>query len=102
MNPAYKLLMSYDIRPELQQQYYRYMLGEFVPSMQEAGLQMASAWHVAFGNYPSRFVEFHCDNRETLKSIITGDNWRSAEAKLKSYTMQYNRKIVNYEERFQF
>lgn len=102
MNPDYKLLMSYDIRPELQQQYYRYMLGEFVPSMQEAGLMMASAWQVVYGEYPSRHIEFHCEDRETLKDILSGDQWRKAEARLKSFTMHYSRKIVRFEDRFQF
>jgi hypothetical protein len=47
-------------------------------------------------------VEFYCEDRDTLRDILNGDKWRSAEARLKSFTMQYSRKIVYFEDRFQF
>lgn len=102
MFPAYKVLLSYDVRREVQDRYFRYMLGEFVPTMQDAGLVMAFAWHVAYGEYPARHVEFHCLDRETLRDILNGDTWKRAEARLKSFTRSYHRKIVVYEDRFQF
>lgn len=102
IDPAYRVLMRYDIHPDKQERYYRYMLSDFVPAMQQAGLFMVAAWQVTYGNYPSHQIEFVCEDRETLRTIITGDEWKDAEQKLISYTRRYTRKIVRFEERFQF
>lgn len=54
MKPEYKLLITYDILPGKQDSYYRYVLGEFVPTLRNMGVHMTSAWHTAYGKYPAR------------------------------------------------
>ena len=36
-----KMLMSYDVVPELQQAYYEFVLGEMVPAAQSMGLVLS-------------------------------------------------------------
>ena len=53
-----KMLISYDVVPELQQAYYEFVLGELIPSAQQMGLVLSEAWHTAYGDYPIRLNGF--------------------------------------------
>lgn len=100
--PQYKLLITYDILSDKYEIYYRYVLGDFVPAVRELGLYLTYAWHVAYGDYPARQLEFICENREKVQEILTSTRWTRLEDRLKSYTTRYQRKLVHFEDRFQF
>lgn len=100
--PAYKVLMTYDILHDKQEAYYRYVLGEFVPRLRNMGLPMLSAWHVTYGMYPQRLLEFACDSRGKAHAIFIDPAYRRMEDRLKSYTENFERRLVLYREGFQF
>lgn len=102
IRPQYKLLIIYDVQNDKHDMYYRYILGEFVPALRELGLHMLSAWHVTYGNYPARQIEFICENQEVLKAALKSTRFESLERRLQSYTNRYSRKLVRFQERFQF
>ena len=47
-----KLLMTWDIAGERDQEYFEFIIGEFVPGVQRLGLQPAEAWATLYGAYP--------------------------------------------------
>jgi hypothetical protein len=102
ITPQYRLLMRYDIRLEMYDTYYEYVTHEFVPALQNMGLHMFGIWHTAYGSYPLRQVEFVTDNVETVREVFQTDRWKKLEAKLQSFTTNYERKLVRYQDRFQF
>jgi hypothetical protein len=100
---AVKLILTYDIRPNVQDQYFQFMLGEMVPTLQAQGLHMNGAWHTAYGNYPMRLVEFVAEDRDTLDSVMSSSAWDELEARLRQYVENYSRKTVPLrEDMFQF
>jgi hypothetical protein len=101
LQPAYRILLIYDIHPDRYERYYRYLLGEFVPTMRQMGLHMLSAWHVHGESHHERQVEFVCDGALTLRHTLSSEQFQQAEERLKSYTTFYRRKIVRFEDRFQ-
>jgi hypothetical protein len=100
--PRYKLLMAYDIRPEVYDVYQRYILDDFIPGMQEMGLYILGAWHTAYGNYPARQIEFVLEDLQTMHRALRNAKWRPMEDRLKSYTVRYERKLVRFRQGFQF
>ncbi len=100
--PRYRLLMRYDIRMDMYQVYYQYIMNEFVPALHNMGLYMTGVWHTAYGSYPLRQVEFVTESLETAREIFQSDRWEDLETRLKSYTLRYERKLVRYSDRFQF
>lgn len=100
--PQYKLLLSYDVKPNLSESYYRYVLGEFVPTLQEMGLYLYMAWHTAYGDYPARHLELVAENWPTINAILRHKRFQQMEAQLKEYTENYSRKLVRYRDNFQF
>jgi hypothetical protein len=97
-----KMLMTYDVVPELQQAYYEFVLGEMIPAAQSMGLVLSEAWHTAYGDYPIRLNGFVARSKQELDRILATSEWRQLEDKLKRFVNGYHRKIVPYRERFQF
>src|SRR3974377_749469 len=97
-----KMLMMYDVVPELQQAYYEFVLGEMIPTAQSMGLVLSEAWHTAYGEYPIRLNGFVARSKQELDRILASAQWRQLENKLKRFVNGYQRKIVPYREGFQF
>ena len=100
--PNYKLLLNYDIRPELVEKYYYFVLKEFAPELETMGLYMFKVWHVAYGNYPIRQLEFIAEDLETLLDVFDSDRWNDLEQHLKDLTTNYERKVVRFKRGYQF
>jgi hypothetical protein len=99
----YKLLLTYDINPDVQDSYFQFMLGELVPAVQALGLHMNGAWHTAYGRYPKRLVEFIADDQEAVESLLDAPQWLDLERRLRGYVTNYNRKVVRLrDDQFQF
>ncbi len=100
--PRYRLILQYDIRQEMYEPYYEYVIKEFVPALQSMGLQMVGVWHTTYGSYPTRQVEFVTENLETLTDVLHSDRWQALENRLLAFTQHYRRKTVRYRSGFQF
>jgi hypothetical protein len=100
--PNFKLLVSYDIRPDMVEKYYYYVLKEFVPELENMGLYMFKIWHVAYGDYPIRQLEFVTEDLDTIREIFASDRWETLEGNLKELTTDYERKVVPFRKGYQF
>jgi hypothetical protein len=98
---GYKLLISYDVRPELLNEYRQFVLGEYIPFLGSMGMQISQAWHTAYGAAPSRLLEFVCRERDTVMSLFQNDNWESFNEQLESFVEGLTYKVVPYKDRFQ-
>jgi len=102
-DPRYKLILTYDMQPEVQDTYLQFMLGELVPAVQSLGLQMSGAWHTAFGHYPARLIEFLGEDQAAINTALETPLWNSMEKRLKTYVVNYTKKIVQVRnDQFQF
>jgi hypothetical protein len=97
-----KLLLTFDPIPEHREEYFKYVLGEFVPALEQLGLSFCEAWHTAYGEYPLRLTGFLAEDRETLLEILTSETFLDLESRLQDYVLNYHRKIVPQNRRFQF
>jgi hypothetical protein len=97
-----KLLISYDPIPDRREAYFRYVLGEFVPTLEHLGLKMTEAWHTAYGAYPLRLTGFLCPDREMLDHILASEDFQRLEERLQRYVNNYRRRIVPASNQFQF
>jgi hypothetical protein len=97
-----KLLMTYDPIPEKRDDYFQFVLGEFVPALEHLGLQMSDAWHTAYGSYPLRLAGFLAPDRETLDRIMASQDFQDLETQFLEYVDNYSRRIVPLRRSFQF
>jgi hypothetical protein len=100
--PVVKLLIMYNVKAAREEAYYRFMAGEFLPTIQNIGLIMVEAWRTAWGDYPERLIGLVAEDHQTLEQILEGTKWREIEADLERYVDDYQRKVVPYRGVFQF
>jgi hypothetical protein len=100
-NPV-KLLLTYDPIPEHREAYFNYLMGEFVPSMEQMGLSMCDAWYTAYGAYPLRLTGFTAPDMDTLESILASPTFQDLEARLQEFVANYARRVVPRSSSFQF
>lgn len=97
-----KLLMTWDIVPEHEQDYFEFVLSEFVPGLQRLGLQPAEAWATIYGNYPQIQVGVLAPSLENARRTLDSDGWRDLHDKLFAFVRNYACKIVPARGGFQF
>ena len=100
--PNYKVLVTFDIRPDMVEKYYYYILKEFVPELESMGLYMFKVWHVAYGDYPIRQLEFVSENLSTIYDIFNSERFEVLEDNLRELTTDYERKVVRFKKGYQF
>ena len=97
-----KLLLVYNIKPNREAEYYRFVLGEFLPSMQDVGLMMVEGWHTAYGDYPIRLIAFRTQDDTEMRDVLTSSQWREGKEKLLKMVSDYEERLVPAKNTFQF
>jgi len=100
--PRFKMVVAYDIRPSNQEEYYQFVMGRFVPALQDMNVFMTEAWHTAYGEYPTRMISFVVEEYNTLNDVLESEEWADLEAELLSYVRNYSMKVIKYRPGFQF
>lgn len=97
-----KLLLEYDIPDEVQETYYRFVTGEFVPQVNRMGLELAEVWETVYGDYPRRLIVFVAQDYDSCKNALLGEKYQRLERKLLRFVKNYSKRIVPYKGQFQF
>ena len=99
---AVKLVMTWDIAADHEQDYFEFVIKEFVPGVQRLGLQPAEAWATVYGDYPQIQVSMLADNLEAAKRALDSDGWNRLTDKLFALIKNYSCKIITARSGFQF
>ena len=96
-----KLLMTWDIRPGKESEYFEFVVQEFAPKLVRLGIQPTEAWYTVYGNAPQILTGGVTEDRPTLDNILEGDEWQTLQKKLMNFVTNFNYKIVTAAGNFQ-
>lgn len=97
-----KLIMTWDIAPEHEQEYFEFVVREFIPGVQRLGLDLRDAWATVFGDQPQILVGAVVPSAQELDNIINSTEWISLHNQLMDFVINYEQKIVSSSGGFQF
>jgi len=97
-----KVLMTWDIAAERDQEYFEFVIGEFIPGVQRLGLQPAEAWATIYGSYPQIQVGLLASDVEQARNVLNSDEWNVLQDRLFSYVKNFSYKVVRARGGFQF
>lgn len=89
-----KLLMSWDIKPGRDAEYFEFVVREFVPSITRLGLQPTEAWFTIYGDGPQMLSGGIAEDMPAMESILKSDEWKALHARLMELVVNYRQKIV--------
>lgn len=90
----FKLLMTWDIRPGKESEYFEFVVQEFAPRLIRLGIQPTEAWYTVYGSAPQILTGGVADNRASLENILQGEEWKSLHERLLTFVTNFNYKIV--------
>ena len=97
-----KLLMTWDIKPECEQEYMEFIMRDFGPAMVEAGLHPTDAWYTMYGEGPKVLAGGVTDTLQRMHEILSSKEWQELEGRLITLVNNYERRIMEATGGFQF
>ncbi len=89
-----KLLMTWDIRPGKESEYFEFVVQKFAPKLVRLGIQPTEAWYTVYGSAPQILTGGVTEDRATLDTILEGKEWKDLHQELLTYVSNFNYKIV--------
>lgn len=94
--------MTWDISPEHEQEYFEFVIGEWIPGIQRMGLETIEAWATIYGNYPQIQVAMLAPDLPDAQRVLNSTDWANLRSKLFNYVRNYSFKVVESKSGFQF
>ena len=94
--------MTWDISPEREQEYFEFVIGEFVPGVQRIGLQPIEAWATIYGGHPQIQVGLLASDAAGAQRILAYPEWLRLSEQLFTFVRNYSHKVVPARGGFQF
>lgn len=91
---AVKLLMTWDILPGREQEYFEFVVRDWIPGIQRLGLEPSDAWYTMYGEQPQILAAAQTANLASLQQILDSQDWKSLTRQLLDYVEDFNYKIV--------
>ncbi len=90
-----KLLMSWDIKPGRDAEYFEFVVREFVPGLTRLGLQPTEAWFTIYGDCPQVLTGGITEDLDDMERILDSKEWQQLHSHLMDMVVNYKQKIVN-------
>lgn len=97
-----KVIMTWDIIPGREQEYFEFVVRSFMPGVQKLGMALSDAWVTIYGDHPQILVGAVVPSIEKAQDIITSEAWLELNRQLKGYVTNYELKIAPLDGGFQF
>ena len=94
--------MSWDIASEHEEEYFEFVVRDFIPGMQHLGLELSDAWATVFGTQPQILVGALLPSEKRAIELLGSPDWTSLNNRLLDYVKNFSYKIVKARGGFQF
>lgn len=98
---AVKLLMTWDILPGREQEYFEFVVRDFIPGLQRMGMEPSDAWFTMYGNQPQIMAAAQMNSIQDLQTILDSTDWEGLTRQLMEYVENYEFKVVPARSGFQ-
>ncbi len=97
-----KLLMSWNIKPGREEEYFRFIMEDFPSPFLDAVLQISDAWYAIYGpEHPQVTMGFISEDLATMKRFLESPAWTNILQRLSFYIQDYRHKVIHAQGGFQ-
>jgi hypothetical protein len=98
---AVKLLMTWDILPGHEQEYFEFVVRDFIPGLQGLGMEPSDAWFTMYGDQPQIMAAAQMSGMSSLQTILDSSDWEGLIQQLLDYVENFEYKVVPARSGFQ-
>jgi hypothetical protein len=96
-----KLLMTWDIIPGKEQEYFEFVVREFVPAMQGLGIRPTEAWYTTYGERPQILTGGTAEDLSTMEAVLETEEWATLKDRLLDFVTNFEWKVIQASSGFQ-
>lgn len=96
-----KLLMTWDILPGREQEYFEFVIRDFIPGVQRLGLEPSDAWFTMYGDQPQIMAAVKSSSMSALNKVLDSNGWEDLKLQLFDYVEDFECKVVKARTGFQ-
>ena len=96
-----KILLTWNIKTNAEQEYYGFMVGSFLPWVSHKEISLTDAWVTLYGNGPRIMVGMVMPDLGAAHELLNSEEWQNLHDQLLEFVEDYNCKIINQKGAFQ-
>ncbi len=100
-NQPVKLIMTWDITPEHEQEYFDFVVREYIPGIQRLGCDLTDAWATVYGARPQIMIGAVVANVKKARQLLLSEEWIKVTNRLLDFIQNYSMKVVEAKSGFQ-
>ena len=89
-----KLLMSWDILPNREQEYFEFVISDFLPDIKELGIRPVDAWYTMYGDQPQIMVSARTQSQAALNVAMASKDWQRLLENLLKFVENFSYKVI--------
>ena len=98
---AVKLLMTWDILPGQETEYFEFVVRDFLPGIQGLGLEPNDAWFTMYGDQPQIMTTAQIESMNSVSEILGSAGWDGLIGRLLEYVENFDYKVIPARRGFQ-
>lgn len=92
---AAKVLMSWDVRPETESEYFEFLVHEFIPGLNKLGIDDIQVWYTQYGDCEQKLASGITNSIETMHDALTSSGWDQLNDKLQQFVENFSQKVIS-------
>ena len=97
-----KIIMTWNIRDSRETEYSEFVVNELIPRITRLGLANLQFWYTRYGEADQIQASGVAKSMTQMRTILGSDEWINLQEMLSGYVNNYQQKLVNSKEGFQF
>jgi hypothetical protein len=99
--PDVKLLMSWDIQPGREEDYFEFHIRKFVPALEGLGVALSEAWLTVYGEQPRLLAEATLASLASAHELLHSNAWDDLGDEMDDMVENFEYKVVPARSGFQ-
>lgn len=96
-----KLLMSWDILPGREEDYFEFHIRKFVPALEDLGVALSEAWLTVYGEQPRLMAEAKISSLASAKEMLHSQEWNDLGDQMDELVENFEYKVISARNGFQ-
>jgi hypothetical protein len=97
-----KLIMTWNIKPGHEQDYFGHVLHEYLPKINKFGFEVTDAWVTVYGDRPQILLGAIMASRLKARTVLESNEWENLNEQLSEYVDNLQFKLAPHKGGFQF
>jgi hypothetical protein len=89
-----KLIMRWNVRPDLESEYFEFLVHELIPAMNKLGINDIQVWYTAYGECEQKMAEGVNESADDLLRIIRTTEWIDLTGRLQGFVLDFSQKVI--------